>query len=371
MKSILCPALLFLCLAWTGTAATRVEEVPERGLQPEVATGPEGTIHLVYLQGESKAADVRYTSRKPGQPWQNSEPVNSPAAKGIAVGSIRGPQVALGANGTVHVLWNGVSGGEQAPQAPLWYARKQAGEPEFGKPRDLLGDTVALDGGASIAADAQGKVFVVWHGNHAIREPEEKQRLVFVRTSTDEGETFGNPEPANRDQPGVCACCSLRALSGPEDDLQIFFRNALTTESRSMTLLSQKKGRWTTDAIEPWEIAACPMSSAALISNQNQLLGAWETAGQIRAGWISAPGSAPVTVATSSAKHPSVAISPQGNILIAWVEGSGWNRGGSAVWQEFDQKLQPLGPQEKAAGVPTWGRVVGYAEPQGDFVILR
>lgn len=78
-----------------------------------------------------------------------------------------------------------------------------------------------------------------------------------------------------------------------------------------------------------------------------------------------------MTVAASSAKHPSVAISPQGNILIAWVEGSGWNRGGSAVWQEFDQKLQPLGPQEKAAGVPAWGRVVGYAEPQGDFVILR
>jgi hypothetical protein len=120
-------------------AATRVEEVPEKGLQPEVVTGPEGTIHLVYLQGEAKAADVRYTSRQPGQPWQNSEAVNSPAAKGIAVGSIRGPQVALGANGTVHVLWNGVSGGEPAPQAPLWYARKQAGEREFGKPRARSG----------------------------------------------------------------------------------------------------------------------------------------------------------------------------------------------------------------------------------------
>jgi hypothetical protein len=371
MKSILCPALLFLCLAWTGTAATRVEEVPEKGLQPEVATGPEGTIHLVYLRGEVKAADVRYTWRKPGEPWQTSEPVDSPAAKGIAVGSIRGPQVALGANGTVHVLWNGVSGGEQAPQAPLWYARKKAGDRVFGKPRDLLADTVALDGGASIASDARGKVFVVWHGNLATREPEEKQRRVFVRTSTDEGETFGHPEPANRDQPGVCACCSLRALAGPEDGLRIFFRNALTTENRSMTLLSQKAGGWTTKAIEPWKTAACPMSSAALTAYQNQLLGVWETAGQIRAGWISAPGSTPVTVAASSAKHPTLAISPQGRILIAWVEGSGWNRGGSAVWQEYDAKLQPQGPPGKAAGVPAWGRVAGYAEPKGDFVILQ
>ena len=138
-----------------------------------------------------------------------------------------------------------------------------------------------------------------------------------------------------------------------------------------MTLLSQKAGGWTTGAIEPWKIAACPMSSAALTSYQNQLLGVWETAGQIRAGWISAPGSTPVTVAASSAKHPALAISPQGRILIAWVEGSGWNRGGSAVWQEYDAKLQPQGPPGKAAGVPAWGRVAGYAEPKGDFVILQ
>lgn len=370
MKTVLCTLLLASVFSLPCLAATRVEDVPEKGLQPEVAVAKDGAVHLVYLRGEPKAAEVRHTWRQPGKAWQPSQTVNSVAGSGIAMGSIRGPQLALGGQGAVHVLWNGAAA-HGAPRTPLWYARGGGAEGKFEEQRDLLEDSTALDGGASITTDAKGAVFVVWHGNKAGAKPEESDRLVFVRTSRDGGKTFGKPAPANAGAPGVCACCSLRALAGPGDALNIFFRNAAKADHRAMTLLTGSGGKAQTREVEPWKINACPMSSAALTFRQNRLLGAWETAGQIRAGWISETALSPVTAAGQDAKHPAIAVNAAGNILVAWVEGSGWNRGGSAAWQEFDAQLKPVGERGESKGVPAWGKVAAYAEPNGDFVVLR
>ena len=351
-------------------AATRVESVPESGLQPEVAVARDGTVHLVYLHGEPKAAEVRYTYRKPGEAWHPGQMVNSPKSSAIALGTIRGPQLAVGGMGTVHVIWNGI-GADTSPRSPLWYARKSREDKTFGKPQDLLGDATALDGGASITGNESNGVFVVWHGNEAGAAAEEKQRLILIRSSNDDGISFEKAEAANRADPGVCACCSLRALAGPEGGPNIFYRSAETMDHRAMTLLSLSGGTWKSRGIEPWKVAACPMSSAALASTSNRLLGAWETAGQIRMGWLSDPALPPATVAGDKAKHPSIAINEKGSILISWLQGSGWNRGGSVFWQEFDRELRPTGKAVNAGVVPAWGRVTAYAEPNGDFVVLR
>ena len=351
-------------------AAVRVESIPESGLQPEVAVAKDGTVHLVYLTGEPKAAEVRYTYRKPGEAWHPSQMVNSPKSSAIALGTIRGPQLAVGGMGTVHVIWNG-TGAAASPRSPLWYARKSSEDKTFGQQQDLLGDATALDGGASITANESNGVFVVWHGTEAGAPAEEKQRLVLIRSSDDDGIGFGKAEAANRADPGVCACCSLRAMAGPEGIPNIFFRSAETMEHRAMTLLSLSGDTWNSREIEPWKVAACPMSSAALAFTSNRLLGAWETAGQIRMGWLSDPAFPLVTVAADKAKHPSIAINGKGSILVSWLHGSGWNRGGSVFWQEFDGELRPTGKATHAGVVPAWGRVTAYAEPDGDFVVLR
>lgn len=139
----------FLLILSTGSllrAETRVEQVPEGGLQPEVAVAGDGRIHLVYLRGDPNAAEVRYTSRKPGEQWEGSKTVNSIAGSGVATGSIRGPQLALGGGSTVHVLWNGAVAAPGG-HAILWYARLAKGDSAFAPQRDLLGNTSALDGG--------------------------------------------------------------------------------------------------------------------------------------------------------------------------------------------------------------------------------
>lgn len=195
------PLILSLCLSHS-LAAVRVEDVPEKGVQPEVATDGNGIVHLVYLRGDAKASEVRYTFRKPGEPWQKSQTVNSRPGSAVALGSIRGPQLTLGQGGAVHVLWNGTDS-EKTGRSPLWYARRAANGADFAPQQDLLGEATALDGGASMASDAKGRVFVVWHGNAAGVKPEESQRLIFLRVSSDDGSTFKEAEPVNPASPHV------------------------------------------------------------------------------------------------------------------------------------------------------------------------
>ncbi|MBL6764105.1 MAG: hypothetical protein ISQ14_04050, partial [Verrucomicrobiae bacterium] len=37
-----------------------VQRVPEEGLQPRVAVGRDGTVHLIYFKGDARAGDVFY-----------------------------------------------------------------------------------------------------------------------------------------------------------------------------------------------------------------------------------------------------------------------------------------------------------------------
>ena len=85
------------------------------------------------------------------------------------------------------------------------------------------------------------------------------------------------------------------------------------------------------------------------------------------------PGGPPtiLTAASKEAKHPTLINNGKGRILLEWVEGSGWNRGGSACWEVFDQDLQSTGERRRMEGVPPWGRVAGFASAAGDFVVLR
>jgi hypothetical protein len=161
-------------------------------------------------------------------------------------------------------------------------------------------------------------------------------------------------------------------LLNAEGEPQIFVRNAATMEHRAMTLYARSGGRWDMREVEPWNIAACPMSSAALAVSGPRLLGAWETAGTIRAGWLdAADGKSAETIAPKAAKHPAIALNSSGAVLVAWVEGSGGNRGGQACWLVLDKNLRPVGEKGVAEGVPPWGRVAAYAESGGDFVLLR
>ena len=371
LRSLLC-ALAFTCAAHS--TEVRLEAVPEKGVQPQIAVDSAGTTHLVYLKGDPKGCDVRYVKREKGaRNWSTPISVTSEAGSAVAMGTIRGAQLAIGKAGSVHVAWNGaMKPGMPMTGAPLFYARLDATGSRFTPQRDLTGNTTGLDGGASIAANDKGEVFIVWHGKKKGDTGDETSREVFVLKSTDNGATFAAPAVANADYAGTCACCGLKAVAAP-GGLITLYRAARDKSQRDMTVLTSTDSgaTFSHEMLHPWAVNQCPMSSAALLSTATGVRAAWETDGKIFSTLLAGPKSAPAEVASGQAKHPSVAVNARGETLVAWDIGTGWNRGGDLGWIILDANGQPTAQRGKGTGVSVWSHTAAYAEPSGDFVILR
>jgi hypothetical protein len=148
--------------------------VPNGGLQPQVVVDSEGVVHLLYYDGDPFHGDVSYTrSSDGGGSFSKALQVNSTPGSTIAAGTIRGPQLAIGKNRRVHVAWNGSSASKLQgpinpdsgkPGAPMLYSRLNDAGAAFEPERNLMHRSFGLDGGGTIAADARGHVYVLWHG---------------------------------------------------------------------------------------------------------------------------------------------------------------------------------------------------------------
>ncbi len=363
--------LLPLLTCPASAADARLERVPEGGVQPQAVVQTDGTVHLVYLRGDPGGCDLRYTRRAGGaKTWEPPLTVNSVPRSAVAAGTIRGAQLAAGRDGRVHVVWNGAALGGDHAAAPLYYTRMEDGGKSFSPQRDLLGNTRHLDGGASIAATDSGGVFVVWHAAPS-KEGMETDRLVYVRHSTDDGTTFTSATAVEGVAPGVCACCSLKALATPGGGLWILYRNVNASGGRDMTVLSSGTGGgvFQSRLLHPWPVQACPMSSAGLIPGTPTPRAVWETDGLIYTA-LPGSGSAPLAVSAKGARHPSAAVNSRGETLITWSTGTGWQRGGGLGWQILDAAGKPTGPRGGEKGVPVWSFPATFATPGGGFVIL-
>ncbi|WP_395745597.1 sialidase family protein [Prosthecobacter sp.] len=361
-------ALLLLPLFTYGTEVV-LERVPESGVQPQVVSTSDGTLHLVYLVGNPGGGDVHYVSKKAGASgWSAPRTINSTPASAVAMGTIRGAQIAVGKGDSLHVVWNG-PGGKNQP-APLLYSRSVNGGGTFETQRDLRSGTQGLDGGASIAASGTGEVFVVWHGAPAGAAPGEINRRVFVLKSADNGGTFTKPKIANEDDPGVCACCSLKTFVSPGGELLTLYRAARSPEQRDITLMTSRDGGATFQRrnVGPWAIKACPMSSASVIATGGKTRGAWESEGRVYTALLDGTSEA-VAVSGDKARHPALAVNARDETLVTWSEGTGWQKGGQLAWVVLDSAGKPTGSRGIKPGVPVWGFTNAYANGQ-TFVIL-
>ncbi|WP_395751875.1 sialidase family protein [Prosthecobacter sp.] len=365
-KSIL--ALLLLPVFARGTEVL-LERVPEGGVQPQIVATREGTLHLVYLKGAPQGGDVRYVSKKAGtSEWSTPRTINSTPGSAVAMGTIRGAQIAVGKDDSVHVVWNG-PGGKNQP-SPLLYSRSLNRGATFEKQRDLKSDTQGLDGGASIAASAKGEVFVVWHGAPAGAAPGEINRRVFVLKSTDNGANFSRPQIANEDDPGVCACCSLKTFVTPGGELLTLYRAARTMGQRDITLMTSTDGgaSFQHRNVGPWAINMCPMSSASVVAAGAKTRAAWEAEGRIYTALLDATSGA-LAVSEDKSRHPALAVNAAGETLVSWSIGTGWQKGGQLAWVVLDAAGKPTTNRGVKAGVPVWGFSTAYAEGN-HFVIL-
>lgn len=373
--------LLLLCVALGAAVPVRFDRVPEGGIQPQIVAQENGMLHLLWFKGEAMGGDVFYARKTAGaKDYSKAIRVNRHAGSAIAAGTMRGPQMAVGRNGRVHVSWMGGTGAEKPEIAgqrvtPMLYARLAADGVSFEPERNLITRAGGLDGGGTVAADGEGHVYVIWHGQEPGAEGEEN-RGVYVARSTDDGKTFAPERLAASQAKGACACCGLKALAGPDGELLVLFRAAPASSDRPETLLVSRDLGLTfqSEFAQPWTIATCPASTAFLAPAQHGLvLGAWETEGNALWGRIDPAGRKtlqPIAAAAASAKKkfPAVAENRAGDVLLVWNEPAGWGKEGRLGWELFRNGQRVEAGTKN--GVPAWSYGVPVAAPDGTFSIL-
>lgn len=360
------------------SADVRIERLPDGAIHPQAAVDEDGTVHMIYYRGDPGDGDIYYVHRA-ADPAAFTEPirVNSQAGSAVAAGTVRGPRMTLGRAGRVHVAWMGSSSARpKAPgdATPMLYSRLNDAGTAFEPQRNIIQHAVGIDGGGTVAADREGRVYVIWHGRGE-RQGEAHRRL-YVASSNNDGQKFAREVPASPSELGACACCGVEAHVDAQGSLHILYRSAKASAERGAWLVSSRDhGRnFNAAELEPWPINACPMSTGAFAVTDDRLIVAWETQQRVSfaSKLVAADAAGQPHRATdqqASQKHPALAVNDAGEVLLGWAENTAWGRGGAVAWQRYDADGTPFGEPGRAEGLPTWSRPAVWPAGDGSFVI--
>ena len=338
--------------------------IPDGGRLPSALVDDGGVVHLVYFQGEPRAGDLLYAKRAPGESdWSEPQFVNSQAETAVGIGPIDGGQVALGADGRLHVVWFKLG------RTEFLYTRSNDAGTGFERQFTLAGGE-DVEAGPAVAADRDGGVYVFWHTG----EPPEAERSVYMAVSHDNGRSFEPARPVSAAAEGACDCCGLRALTEGPGVVRVSYRGAGDNVRRGQRLLtSRDAGRTFEDTpIDDWRINACPISTSSLAAGPTGATMAWENAGQVFLSPVDAPQQtlAPSGAAEWRRKNPAVATNPRGETLLAWADGPGWQSGGTFHWQIYDAGGEPIDDRGTGPEIPEGSVPAVVAEPSGGFLVL-
>ena len=349
------------------------------GIHPQIQVDSRGRVHLIYFKGDPRHGDIYYVRSDDAGATFSRRPirVNSQSDSAIIIGTIRGPHIAIGKDDRPHIAWMGSDRAEPkalGKQTPMLYTRLNDAGNAFEPQRNVITSHPGLDGGGSIAADHAGNVYVVWHAPDK-GEGGEDDRQVWLSRSHDDGKTF-EPEHAVIPKPtGVCGCCGLNIAASDDGRVAIVFRSATAMVNRDIHALASKDFGQTFAIVakDPWNVGKCVMSTAAIAPRGNEMLAAWETKEQIEFAALNdtAPEVRAIPGPAKSRKYPALAANDKGDFIIAWAEGTGWNKGGTVAWQLFDAKGEPIkGQAGRFADLQPWSLPAAIVTRDGHFKIV-
>jgi|SRR6266850_264911 len=349
LRAIFSAGLLTVFAAFdplSGFAAERVQVVstPNNGQVPDAEIDLKGTIHVAYVSGQEA---FYVSSSDEGKTFSGPLRINSEPGSVHPPNMYRGPDLGMGKNGRVHVIWYANAYQRKLPkdQWGVFYSHLDPGQKTFAASRNL---NRKPSDNYSIAADDKGNVDVVWMAGQ-----------VFVTSSSDNGEAFGTAAAVPIADP--CECCASRALLSNDGALSIAYREK-GNNMRDMHLLTRAKAQETFTrqkvSSTPWQVTGCPMTGAFLSPAKNGSLMAWETKGQIFYARLDPAGalSSPKEIkAASRGKWPMALGGPDGTVLVSWKNGStlSWHLHDPADKPVGEVKSQPSGNPHRHAGVVT------------------
>lgn len=379
---LLCHPIGIAAQIVTSRPKVSVLRAPDGGIQPQAVIDSKGTVHLIYYKGDPAAGDIYYVRQDGGgKPLIAPVRVNSQPGSAIAIGWIRGAQIAIGKDDRVHVIWNG--SGKAEPRGaggsgPQLYTRLNDEGTAFEPQRNLITWAGGIDGGGALAADRDGNVYVFWHA--PVGGKEDADGNVFEARSANAGRTFSREEKANREPVGACSCCGMKAFIDAKGVLYVLYRTAGKNVNRDTTLLvSRDKGKsFESRTLARWKLDACPLTVYSISQGapSNSVLGAWKNQDQVYFAALNTEGkmlSEPVSPSGvgENRQHQVVVANAQDETLLAWTEGTAWGKGGSLVWQLFDKNGKPIGERGHAgSGVSVWSLLTAFARPDGSFILI-
>ena len=160
-------------------------ELPARG--PSLAVGPGGEVHLVWTVGEERAADIHYVvSTDQGRSF------TSPRTIVESDGYSDAPKIAVDRRGTIHLVYS------EGPDGPLRrylirYARSKGGDGTFQKPVEISvahSEIYESVGFPYLDLDGQGNLYVLWE---LFPEKRFLPKGLGFTFSGDGGKTFASP----------------------------------------------------------------------------------------------------------------------------------------------------------------------------------
>lgn len=277
IRSAAAAILLTAAVASGGWGSIRSIRTPDGGQVPEVVyTGV--ILHLTY--GKDGNA---YYARSQDDGKSFAAPVRLNRRDGtVTVGGERGPKVAIGKDGVIHVVWLG----HYQKGGGVWYTRSTDEGRTFSPERNLLDKEIGTDG-ATIAADSRGHVTVFWIDGWL--GPDKENPVagpIFMTRSSDNGATWSANERVRYDFPGrACACCRLEARFGPDGFLYLAFRTGYHNVRDFYMLCGPESGiafHAVRVSEDNWVLEGCPMMGAPFtVDSQGRVLIAWMSQGKV------------------------------------------------------------------------------------------
>jgi hypothetical protein len=345
-----------------GENSLRRAKVPDGGLCPDIASDA-GRLHVVYGRKDA----VYYANSTDGARTFSAPTLVAGSHYSAVVGHERGPKIALGQDGSIHVTWMG------ANNTTVFYSRSTDGGQHFSQPRNLAPRTNGVDG-PSIAADDAGEVYVVWIQAGEGPESPVSKTLMFAY-SRDNGNTFAPAKPLPSTYPGgACACCAVKAVLSPEHTLLVGFRGAYRN-IRDIYLLRETAAsdrfQATPVSNDHWVFEGCPMAgpSVQATARPGQVLVAWMSDGRVYhatstdGGQSFSSRSAPAERQNAAASFPLILSNARGEQLFAWVEGR------TIRWERISPDGRILEAGENG-GLPSSSKPTALADRDGSFALI-